>query len=220
MKFFKKNPSSINNKKSYAQASSNSSNIARETLKINKAFLSFQNKKIKQVQKIISRKGKPKPCINMTIKGPLCKQVMIPMSIDNANNFVKESNIHVANINRLLKNIKLDVMANFIHIENTGMVISTNKVANPLDLQTIKKYIKNTCCIEVKQIEPLRLPQSKSYLKIIGIPNLSEQTNAHITSDEIDKILKNTHIFNDIVLASKPRVIKVSPQVQHGYCLD
>ena len=142
------------------------------------------------------------------------------MSIDNANNFVKESNIHVANINRLLKNIKLDIMADFIHIENTGMVISTNKVANPLDLQTIKKYIKNTCCIEVEQIEPLRLPQSKSYLKIIGIPNLSEQTNTHITSDEIDKILKNTHIFNDIVLASKPRVIKVSPQVQHGYCLD
>ena len=134
------------------------------------------------------------------------------MSIDNANNFVKESNIHVANINRLLKNIKLDIMADFIHIENTGMVISTNKVANPLDLQTIKKYIKNTCCIEVEQIEPLRLPQSKSYLKIIGIPNLSEQTNTCIISDEIDKILKNTHIFNDIVLASKLRVIKVFPK--------
>lgn len=59
-------------------------------------------------------------------------------------------------------------------------------------------------------MEPLRLPQSKSYLKIIGILYLSEQTNTCITSDEIDKILKNTHIFNNIVLASKPRVIKVS----------
>ena len=134
------------------------------------------------------------------------------MSIDNANNFVKESSIHVANINRLLKNIKLDVMADFIHIKNTGMAISTNKVTNLLDLQMIKKYIKNTCCIEVEQIEPLRLSQSKSYLKIIGIPNLSEQTNTCIISDEIDKILKNTHIFNDIVLASKLRVIKVFPK--------
>ena len=148
----------------------------------------------------------------MTIKKPLHKQVIIPMSIDNANNFVKESSIHVANINRLLKNIKLDVMADFIHIKNTGMAISTNKVTNLLDLQMIKKYIKNTCCIEVEQIEPLRLSQSKSYLKIIGIPNLSEQTNTCIISDEIDKILKNTHIFNDIVLASKLRVIKVFPK--------
>jgi len=139
-KFFKKNPSSINNKKSYAQASSNSSNTARETLKIKKAFSSLQNKKIKQVQKIISREDKLKPCINMTTKRPSCKQVIILMSTNNTNNFIKESNIHVANINRLLKNIKSDVMADFICIKNKDVVISTNKVANPLDLQTIKIY--------------------------------------------------------------------------------
>ena len=47
-KFFKKNPISAQ-KKSYMQvsSSSNMSNIARETLKIKKAFLSLQNKKIK-----------------------------------------------------------------------------------------------------------------------------------------------------------------------------
>ena len=48
-----------------------------------------------------------------------------------------------------------------------------------------------------------------SYLKIIGILYLSEQTNSYISSDNIDKILKSNHIFNDIVLASKPRLIKV-----------
>jgi len=62
------------------------------------------------------------------------------MSTNNTNNFIKESNIHVANINRLLKNIKSDVMADFICIKNKDVVISTNKVANPLDLQTIKIY--------------------------------------------------------------------------------
>jgi len=49
-------------------------------------------------------------------------------------------------------------------------------------------------------------------LKIIGILYLSEQTNACITFDDIEKILKNNHIFNDIVLVFKPRVTKVSPK--------
>ena len=56
------------------------------------------------------------------------------------------------------------------------------------------------------------LPQSKSYLKIVGILFNSEKTNSHILSDEIENILKNNHLFNDIVLTSKPCVIKVSPK--------
>ena len=73
-KFFKKNHSSNINKKSYAQASfngsnSNGTNMARETLKIKEAFPSLQNKKIEQIQKIISRVTNPKPHINMTTKG-------------------------------------------------------------------------------------------------------------------------------------------------------
>ena len=146
----------------------------------------------------------------MTTNRPSHKQIIVSMSIDNANKFVKESSIHITNINRTLKNIKSDVIADFIHVKNKGVVISINKIASPLDLQSIEKYIKSTHCIEVDQMEPPRLPQSKLYLKIIGIPYLSEQTNAYIISNDIEKILTNNHIFNDIVLASKPRVIKVS----------
>ena len=216
-KFFKKNYPPNINKKSYTQVSSNgsnsnSTNMARETLKIKKAFPSLQNKKIEQIQKIISRVPNPKPCINMTTKRPSCKQIIIPMCLDNANNLVKKSSIYVANINRALKNIKLDVMADFIWVENKGIIIFTNKITNPLDLQTTKNYVKSTCFIETDQIESLRLSQLKSYLKLIGIPYLSEKTNSHITSDEVDNILKNTHIFNDVVLALKPRVIKISPK--------
>jgi len=74
------------------------------------------------------------------------------MSFDNANNFVKKSSIHVANINRALKNIKLDVIANFIQVENNGIIISTNKVADSLDLQIIKNYIKSTHSIKADQM--------------------------------------------------------------------
>ena len=96
---------------------SNSSNTTREMLNIKEAFPSLQNKKIKLVQKIISSEGKLKPHINITTKGPSHKQVIVSMSIDNTNKFVKESCIYITNINRTLKNIKSDVMADFIHVE-------------------------------------------------------------------------------------------------------
>ena len=79
------------------------------------------------------------------------------MNSENANNFMKELNSHVTNINRVLKNIKSEVMANFICIENSGLVIMTNKVASVLDLQTIEKYIKNTYNIKANYVEFSRL---------------------------------------------------------------
>jgi len=51
------------------------------------------------------------------------------------------------------------------------------------------------------------------YLKIVGIPYLSKITNVHLTSDNVEKTLKANHIFNDIVLVSKLRVIKVSSKL-------
>ena len=69
LKFFKKNSSTIE-KKLYAQASSQNTNIARDTLKIKEAFPNLQNKKIENIQKIISSKGKPKPHLNITTKRP------------------------------------------------------------------------------------------------------------------------------------------------------
>ena len=62
-------------------------------------------------------------------------------------------------------------------------------------------------------MEDSHLPKSKSYLKIIGIPfysyiNSQEKLNA----TDIESILKQNHIFDNISLASKLRVIKVSPK--------
>ena len=60
LKFFKKNPDN-KGKKSYVQASSTNTNTAKETLNIKEAFLNLQNKKIENIQKIISGSGKTKP---------------------------------------------------------------------------------------------------------------------------------------------------------------
>ena len=114
-KYFKKNLPPVQ-KKSYAQVSFKltTSNIAIETLKIKKAFLNLQNKKVKQIQNLISGDSKSKLHINMTIKGLSHKQVIVPMNIDNTRKFIKNSSTYIININRALKSIKSNVMTNFI----------------------------------------------------------------------------------------------------------
>jgi len=86
-----------------------------------------------------------------------------------------------------------------------------------LDLYTIKKYIKNINHISLDGINILHLPQLKSYLKRIDISYLVENTNILILSDIVKKdiveeIIKINHIFNNIAVASRPYIIKVSPK--------
>ena len=64
----------------------------------------------------------------------------------------------------------------------------------------------------LENIKALRLPQSKSYLKIIGIPYLMENTNILINLDFVETVIKSSYIFNDLLLTSKLRIIKASPK--------
>ena len=145
----------------------------------------------------------------MIIKGLSRKQVIIPMSNKNKLKFIEVSSTHVTNLNRALKNIKSEVMADFICIDQTGIIIVTNKVASPLDLQTIKKYIKNTNLINSDEVNVSHIFQSKLYLKITGIPYLLENTNTSISSNVVKSIIKINHIFNNITVTSKLHIIKV-----------
>jgi len=83
-------------------------------LKIKEVFSNLQNKKIKNIQKIIRSEDKPKPKFNMTMKGLSRKQIIIPMNINNKMQFIKESSVHITNINKALKNIKSEVIADFM----------------------------------------------------------------------------------------------------------
>jgi len=85
-----------------------------------------------------------------------------------------------------------------------------NKLANTFDLDMIKKYIKNIQNINLDLIDCLYLPKSKLYLKIIGLPHMMEQ--GVITPDTIESVLKELYLFKDIILASKPCIIKVFPK--------
>jgi len=146
----------------------------------------------------------------MTIKGPSRKQIIVPMNRDNIIKFMKESNYHISNINRALRNIKSDVLANFIHSDPLDITVVMCKVASLSNLQVIENYIKNVNYINIMEVNTPCLPQSKSYLKIISIPYFQYDLLNYLTSKDIEDIIKQNQIFDNIVLVSKPYVIKVS----------
>ena len=216
-KFFKNNKTvnfPTNKSKSYAQASKQNMSTA-DVIKIKETFPLVGVKEINQINNIIKEPLKPKLHIQMTTKGPSRKQVIIPIVKDNIDKFMKNSLIYVANLNRNLKNAKSEVSVDYIHSDILGIIVVTNSVLLNSDLLIIEKYVKNLENIDSTQVETLQLPQSKSYLKIISIlyyPHGSYNSQEHITSNNVEDIIKQNYIFDDITLASKPRVIKVLPK--------
>jgi len=89
----------------------------------------------------------------MTTKGPLRKQVIIPMSNNNINKFMKDSSLHIANINQSLRNAKSEVLVDFIHSDIFSVMIITNKVTVQSDLYIIKNYIKKVEDIDTINVD-------------------------------------------------------------------
>jgi len=89
----------------------------------------------------------------MTTKGLLRKQVIIPMSGDNVSSFMKNSSLHIANINRNLRNAKSDILVDYLHSENSGITVITNKVAQQSDMSIIDNYVKNLNDINSLQVD-------------------------------------------------------------------
>jgi len=115
-KFFDKRNNTMtkakkNIQQSYAQvANPKVSNI----LKLKKNYLNLLANKIKNIHRIINNTDKTKSCIIMTTKGLSQKQIIVPMGQANVNKILTLSSIHVANINRALRNIKSNVMIDYI----------------------------------------------------------------------------------------------------------
>ena len=100
----------------YAQASAPKVN---EILKLKEKFPNLSAKKTKNIHNIINGSGK------------------------NKLKFLSLSNSHITNLNRVLKNIKSVIMADFVWYNQHSLIITTNKVISSLDLQIIENYIKN-----------------------------------------------------------------------------
>jgi len=167
-KFYNKNSSLPSNYvKSYTQVSKENIN---KIIEIKKAFLKLSPKKVSEVHDIINKAGnKDKPKFNITTKNPSHKQVITLIGMNNVERIVSQAGKHVKNINRLLKSIKSEIVADYIQSDNKDIIVTTNKVAASSDLNTVEKYIKDLNDVDLSNIISLRLPQSKYYLKILGI---------------------------------------------------
>jgi len=214
-KYFKptsNKPNMENLTKSYAQALRQSPSTS-DVLKIKESFPALNTNQIDRVNSIVKGNPKPKLHIQMTMKGLSRKQIIVPMSSDNLAAFLKNSSAHISNLNRLLGNAKTKIMVDFIRSDPIGLVIATNKVAVRSDLPIISQYVKKSDNINELQVKKPHLPQSKSYLKITGIPYFPNgKSQERLNVSNVESALKQNHIFNDIKLASKLRVIKVSPK--------
>jgi len=94
----------------YAQASKG--NI-KDIIKIKNTFPKLSFNKIIKIHNVTSRKGvKSKLKINITTKGLSKKQIIILMSTNNSKTIISQANIHISNINRLLKDAKSEIFAN------------------------------------------------------------------------------------------------------------
>ena len=112
-KYFKNNQiSDLNskfNKLSYAQI------LKNNIIKIKDILLKLSVNKINKTNNIINKLSqKSKSRLNMTMKGPSRKQIIIFINTNNIDRIIVSSNMYVTNINRLLKDIKSEISINFI----------------------------------------------------------------------------------------------------------
>ena len=63
---------------------------------------------------------------------------------------------------------------------------------------------------EITEVEP-RLPQSKSFLKVLGIHYWDSKTSLPITPAQVAEALSSSPLFEGVTLASMPRIMKASP---------
>ena len=121
----------------------------------------------------------------MITKKPLRKQVVIFMNSNNIKKIMAKSNVYIFNINRLLREVKSNILANFINFNNKDIVIITNKIATFSDFNIMEKYVKVMNNIDISNIMSPRLSQSKFYFKILSIPYFVKNTNLPITLDVV-----------------------------------
>ena len=131
------------------------------------------------------------------------------MNSDNTNKFMSSLSEHVANFNQSLKNTKSNLIVDFIRIDHQDLIITSNRVTSLSEITIVNNYVRNCNNINSKDIQDTCLSQSKSYLKILNISYIIEGFNVFINSNIIESVIKTTHIFDNVNIASKPHIVKV-----------
>jgi len=80
------------------------------------------------------------------------------MSTNNLEVIISQANKHITNISCLLKDIKSEILANFIHSNNKEVIIITNKATSISVLEIIEKYVKDMDNVDSEDILSPYLP--------------------------------------------------------------
>jgi len=146
-------------------------------------FPKLSIKKVIEINNIINNKiGQTKPKINMTIKSPLRKQIIILMNKNNSKVIGNFASPHISNINKCFKKTKLNTITDFIWIEYNGTIITTNKALTTQDMSIIEIYLKEIENINLDYIDSSCLLKSKSYLKILSLSITKWTTHLFVIS--------------------------------------
>ena len=186
------------------------SNI-NDVIWVKKAFSALSADEVRKMLNIKNKgMGMKKPKINIMTKGLSRKEIIISMTKVDIELIINSAHIYISNINKCLKNSKSDIIVNFIQININRIIIIINRPASNLNLSTIEKYLKNIQNVNPDFIESPCLLKSKSYMKIVGLLYSSESEVR--TSDVMKAVLKESHLFKDTILVSKPHIIKALPK--------
>ena len=93
----------------------------------------------------------------MTIEGLSRKQVIVLMSKVNIDNILTSANEYITNINRALKNVKSNILVDFIYPDKLEITIVSNLVASQLNLLVMERYVKSINNVSSDDVQVLRL---------------------------------------------------------------
>ena len=107
--------------------------------------------------------------LKMTSQRPTRHQVLIPLAPAAAEMVVANAASAVESCNKGLISARSKLRFESVHKAWDSVFMSTNSIASIAELEVIKQWLKKTAGLsEVTEIEP-HLPQSKSFLKVLGI---------------------------------------------------
>ena len=86
----------------------------KDIIKIKKNFPKLSIENIEEVHKVLNNMKKKKLKLNMITKSFLKKQIIVPISSNNSEKIMAMSSKYIANIDRALKDIKSDIIADFL----------------------------------------------------------------------------------------------------------
>jgi len=121
-----------------------------------------------------SQGGSSRPAVSrtlkMTIQGPTRCQVLILLDPAAIETVVANAASVVLSCNKDLVEARSKLRVESVCKVWNGVSMSTNSVASAAELEVIKQWLKKTAGLgESTEVEP-HLPQSKSFLKILGVP--------------------------------------------------